>query len=158
MKSSGNANKLKKGRLPPSIEIEGFRRIGDIMKLDEKRLIHPYDEGERIVTERDLNPNYDERIDLTSHVGKEGEIVDNLPAAKRSQLVVTLMTLAGMIYAYMRERWVLCGCLGLVLVLMLTGILTVKVSTKFTLSRPEVHSEVHSEVTSETPSEVSDNG
>ena len=128
------------------------------MKLDEKRLAHPYDDGERIVTERDLNPDYDERVDLTSHVGKEGEIVDNLPAAKRSQLVVTLMTLAGMIYAYMRERWVLCGCLGLVLFLMLTGILTVKVSTKFTLSQPEVHSEPQSEVSSDAQSEVSDNG
>lgn len=128
------------------------------MKLDEKRLIHPYDEGERIVTERDLNPNYDERVDLTSHVGKEGETVDNLPAANRSQLVATLMTLVGMIYAYMRERWVLCGCLGLVLFLMLTGVLTIKVSTKFTTSHPEVHSEVQSEVQSETPLEVSDNG
>ena len=128
------------------------------MKLDEKRLAHPYDDGERIVTERDLNPNYDERVDLTSHVGKEGEIVDNLPVANRSQLVATLMTLVGMIYAYIRERWVLCGCLGLVLFLMLTGVLTIKVSTKFTLSQPEVHSEVHSEVQSETPSEVSDNG
>ncbi len=124
------------------------------MKLDEKRLAHPYDDGERIVTERDLNPDYDERVDLTSHVGKEGETVDNLPAANRSQLVTWL----GMIYAYMRERWVLCGCLGLVLFLLLTGVLTVKVSTKFTLSQPEVHSEVHSEVQSETPSEVSDNG
>lgn len=128
------------------------------MKLDEKRLAHPYDDGERIATERDLNPDYDERIDLTSHVGKEGEIVDNLPNANRSQLVAILITLVGMIYAYMRERWVLCGCLGLVLFLMLTGVLTIKVSTKFTISQPEVHSEVHSEVQSETPSEVSDNG
>lgn len=126
------------------------------MKLDEKRLAHPYDDGERIVTERDLNPDYDERVDLTSHVGKEGETVDNLPAANRSQLVATLITLVGMIYAYMRERWVLCGCLGLVLFLMLTGILTVKVSTKFTLSEPQ--SEIQAEVQSETPSEVSDNG
>lgn len=156
MKSSGNANKLKKGRLPPSIEIEGFRRIGDIMKLDEKRLAHPYDDGERIVTERDLNPDYDERVDLTSHVGKEGEIVDNLPAANRSQLVTILMTLSGMVYAYMRERWVLCGCLGLVLFLLLTGVLTVKVSTKFTLSEPQ--SEVSSDAQSEAQSEVSDNG
>lgn len=128
------------------------------MKLDEKRLAHPYDDGERIVTERDLNPNYDERIDLTSHVGKEGEIVDNLPAANRSQLVATLMTLVGMIYAYMRERWVLCGCLGLILFLMLTGVLTINVSTRFTYSQPEVHSEVRSETQSEVQSEVSDNG
>lgn len=126
------------------------------MKLDEKRLAHPYDDGERIVTERDLNPDYDERVDLTSHVGKEGEIVDNLPAPNRSQLLVTLMTLVGMIYAYMRERWVLCGCLGLVLFLLLTGVLTVKVSTKFTLSEPQ--SEVPSETQSDTQSEVSDNG
>lgn len=122
------------------------------MKLDEKRLTHPYDDGERIVTERDLNPDYDERVDLTSHVGKEGEIVDNLPAANRSQLLATLATCLGMIYAYMRERWVLCGCLGLVLFLLLTGVLTVKVSTKFTLSEPQ------SEVQSEAQSEVSDNG
>lgn len=122
------------------------------MKLDEKRLAHPYDDGERIVTERDLNPDYDERVDLTSHVGKEGEIVDNLPAANRSQLVTILMTLSGMVYTYMRERWVLCGCLGLVLFLLLTGVLTVKVSTKFTLSEPQ------SEVQSEAQSEVSDNG
>ena len=126
------------------------------MKLDEKRLAHPYDDGERIVTERDLNPDYDERVDLTSHVGKEGEIVDNLPAANRSQLVATLMTLVGMIYAYMRERWVLCGCLGLVLFLLLTGVLTVKVSTKFTLSAPQ--SELPSDTQSEAQSEVSDNG
>ena len=132
------------------------------MKLDEKRLTHPYDDGERIVTDRDLNPNYDERVDLTSHVGKEGETVDNLPAANRSQIVSILLTLGGMIYAYMRERWVLCGCLGLILFLMLTGVLTIHVSTKFTYSQPEVqsevHSKVHSEVTSETQSEVSDNG
>ena len=128
------------------------------MKLDEKRLAHPYDEGERIVTERDLNPNYDERIDLTSHVGKEGETVDNLPAANRSQIVSILMTLGGTIYTYMRERWVLCGCLGLILFLMLTGVLTIHVSTKFTYSQPEVQSEVPSETPSEVPSEVSDNG
>ena len=126
------------------------------MKLDEKRLAHPYDDGERIVTERDLNPDYDERVDLTSHVGKEGEIVDNLPAANRSQLVTILMTLSGMVYAYMRERWVLCGCLGVVLFLLLTGVLTVKVSTKFTLSEPQ--SEVSSDTQSEAQSEVSDNG
>lgn len=128
------------------------------MKLDEKRLIHPYDDGERIVTERDLNPNYDERIDLTSHVGKEGETVDNLPAANRSQIVSILMTLGGMIYAYMRERWVLCGCLGLVVFLMLTGVLTINVSTRFTYSQPEAQSEVQSETQSEVQSEVSDNG
>lgn len=126
------------------------------MKLDEKRLAHPYDDGERIVTERDLNPDYDERVDLTSHVGKEGEIVDNLPAPNRSQLVTILMTLLGMVYAYMRERWVLCGCLGVVLFLLLTGVLTVKVSTKFTLSEPQ--SEVSSDTQSDTQSEVSDNG
>lgn len=128
------------------------------MKLDEKRLAHPYDDGERIVTERDLNPNYDERIDLTSHVGKEGEIVDNLPDANRSQLVAILMTLVGIIYAYMRERWVLCGCLGLILFLMLTGVLTINVSTRFTYSQPEAQSEVPSETPSEVQSEVSDNG
>lgn len=128
------------------------------MKLDEKRLAHPYDDGERIVTERDLNPNYDERIDLTSHVGKEGETVDNLPAANRSQIVSILTTLGGIIYAYMRERWVLCGCLGLILFLMLTGVLTINVSTRFTYSQPDAQSEVPSETPSEVQSEVSDNG
>lgn len=128
------------------------------MKLDEKRLAHPYDDGERIVTERDLNPNYDERIDLTSHVGKEGEIVDNLPVANRSQIMPILMTLGGTIYAYIRERWVVCGCLGLILFLMLTGVLTIHVSTRFTYSQPEVQSEVQSETQSEVQSEVSDHG
>lgn len=54
------------------------------MKLDEKRVRFPHQEGDILITERDLNPYYDTRISIADHIGVAGEILTHLPPKEKT--------------------------------------------------------------------------
>lgn len=68
------------------------------MKLDEKRLRYPHNEGEELITDKDFNPDYDLRVDLSSRVGKAGEYIDVPPhPSKISKRWILLAVMGGLI-------------------------------------------------------------